>query len=387
MKLFKYIWRNISRNKVRSLLTILSVGFSLALTTVLYGFRASQVAWQQKAEQENRIVAMNVQGFSGRLPIAAVDDVRAIEHVTAAVPYAWFGGEFEQERMPFAQFATDPEYVFDVWPKFEISPDQLSEFKKNRRGAVLDARIAQKRNWNIGQKFTLKGTFYPVNLELELVGTFKSDLNTDSCWFHWAYLDESLRAAGRSEEETGNSGTIFALVDQKANIPAVIKAVDDRFASSQNPTRSQTEAAFATIFTEMLGDIQLLIMGISALVVLCLILVAANSMAMAMRERVTEIAVLKAIGFERGRVLLMVLGEAVVVAVLGGVFGLTLGCGLLQLMNMAVPQFFPFTIAEMAGPWMSYALLMAAGVGLISGLVPAFRAANLSVIDGLRRVA
>jgi putative ABC transport system permease protein len=387
MKLFKYIWRNISRNKVRSLLTILSVGFSLALTTVLYGFRASQEAWREEAEQENRIVVMNVQGFSGRLPIAAVDDVRGIDNVVAAVPYAWFGGQYETEQMPFAQFATDPDYVFDVWPEFKISPDQLKAFKENRQGAVLDARIARKRGWQIGHKFTLKGTFYPVDLELELVGTFESELNTDSCWFHWKYLDEGIRAAGRSDEEAGTSGTIFALVKQKEQIPAVIKAIDDRFGSSQNPTRTQTEAAFAQIFTEMLGDIQLLIMGISALVVLCLILVAANSMAMAMRERVTEIAVLKAIGFERGRVLLMVMGEAVVVALLGGIFGLAMGCGLLQLMNLAVPQFFPFTITEMAGPWMSYALLMAAGVGFISGLVPAFRAANLSVIDGLRRVA
>jgi putative ABC transport system permease protein len=385
VKLFKYIWRNITRNKVRSLLTILSVGFSLALTTVLYGFTASQEAWQKTASQENRIVVMNVQGFSGRLPIAAVDDVRGVSGVAAAVPYAWFGGTLGTEQMPFAQFATDPDFVFDVWPKYQIDPAQLNAFKNNRQACVVDYRIAEKRGWKIGERIQLKGTFYPVNLDLELAGTFVSEQNTDSLWFHWKYLDESLKAL--NSEAQGNSGTIFARIETAEMITASIKAIDDKFSSSDTPTRSQTEAAFAQMFVEMLGDIQFVILAISCMVVLCLILVAANAMAMAMRERVTEIAVLKAIGFERSRVLKMVLGESFVIALLGGVMGVALGCGMLHMMHLALPQQFPFSIPEMAGPWMSYSILLAGLIGLVSGLIPAIRASNLSVIDGLRRVA
>jgi len=126
---------------------------------------------------------------------------------------------------------------------------------------------------------------------------------------------------------------------------------------------------------------------IGLLVVLCLTLVAANSMAMAMRERVTEIAVLKAIGFSRRRVMVLVLGEAFLVSFLGGTLGVGMGCGLLHLMHLALPQQFPFTIIEMMGPWISYGFFVAGGIGLVSGLIPAFNASRLSVINGLRRVA
>lgn len=385
MRLLTYIWRNITRNKIRSLLTILSVGFSLALMTVLYGFMASQETWKNGASLANRIVIMNVQGFSGKVPISMVDDVRSMEGVCAAVPYAWFGGTLQEENMPFAQFATDAEQVFEVWPEMTIPKDQLEAFKSNRQGCVVDSRIAEKRGWKIGQRIPLKGTFYPVDLDLELVGIFDAPKNTDSLWFQWKYLDESLRAL--KSDAAGNSGTIFARVLNSPDIPGVIAAVDDRFASSETPTRSQTEAAFAQMFVDMLGNVQVMIRWIGLLVVLCLSLVAANSMAMAMRERVTEIAVLKAIGFSRRRVLVMVLGEAFLVSFLGGLLGVVMGCGLLHMMHLALPQQFPFTIIEMMGPWILYGFGVAAAIGIISGVVPAIQAAQLSVINGLRRVA
>ena len=385
MQLFKYICRNMMRNKIRSLLTILSVGFSLALMTVLYGFMASQETWKKDAAQENRIVVMNIQGFSGRLPIASVDEVRSIDGVVAAVPYAWFGGTFQEETMPFAQFATDPEHVFQVWPNFKISPEELKAWQDNRQGCVLDRRIAEKRGWKIGERIPLKGTYYPFDLDLELCGMFDSPKNTDSLWFHWKYLDEGLRQ--EYPEAGGNSGTIFAKIRDKSEIPTAIKAIDERFASSETPTRSQTEAAFAQMFIDMMGNIQVLIRNIGFAVVFSLSLVAANSMAMSMRERVTEIAVLKAIGFPRLRIMLMILGESCLVAFLGGVMGVGLGCLMLQMMHTAVPQQFPFSIFEMLGPWIAYGFIVAALIGLISGIVPAIRASRLSVIDGLRRVA
>lgn len=384
MKPLTYIFRNITRNKIRSLLTILSVGFSLALMTVLYGFMASQETWKNGASQANRIVIMNVQGFSGKVPISMVDDVREMDGVVAAVPYSWFGGTLQEETMPFAEFATDANEVFEVWPEMIISDDELKAWKSNRQGCVVDRRIAEKRNWKAGQRIPLKGTFYPVNLDLELMGIFDAPKNTDSLWFHWKYLDESLLAM--ESEAAGNSGTIFARVAESTNIPNVIHAVDDRFASSDTPTRSQTEAAFAQMFVDMLGNVQVMIRWIGLLVVLCLSLVAANSMAMAMRERVTEIAVLKAIGFSGRRVLVMVLGEALMVSFLGGILGVVMGCGLLHMMHLALPQQFPFTLIEMMGPWITYGFFVAGGIGLISGLIPAIQASRLSVVNGLRRV-
>ena len=385
MKTFKYIWRNIRRNPIRSLLTILSVGFSLALMTVLYGFLASQETWKNGAAQANRIVVMNIQGFSGKLPISTVDDVRSTKSVAAAVPFSWFGGSYQDEQMPFAQFATDPEHVFDVWPEYSIPPEQLEAFKANRQGCVLDRRIAERRGWNVGDRVPLKGAIYPFDLDLEISGIFDSPKNSDSLYFHWDYLNEGLKQ--QNFPEIDNAGTIFARISSPESIPTVIKSIDDKFASSDTPTRSQTEAAFAQMFVDMLGNVQVLIRNIGLAVVFSLSLVTANSMAMAMRERVTEIAVLKAIGFPRSRVLFMVLGEACAIAMLGGFLGVGMGCLFLQGMNSLMPQFFPFTVMEMLGPWISYGLIAAAFLGLTSGIVPAIRAAQMSVIDGLRRIA
>lgn len=384
MKSLKYIWRNVSRNKLRTSLTILSVGFSLALMTVLHGYMAMQGVWGQEAKKNNRIVVLNIQGFSGALPIANVEKVRSVEGVKDAVPYAWYGGNYLDEQMPFAQFATDAEHVMNVWDEFRIDPAELKAWQEDRQGCVVDRRLAEKWKWKIGDRIPIKGTYYPFDLDLKLCGMYDAPQYTDSLWFHWKYLDEGLRAL--SARGSGNSGTIFAKTTSAGVIPDVIQTIDAQFASSQNPTRTQTEAAFAQMFSDMLGNIQAYIRNIGIAVVFSLSLVAANAMAMSMRERTTEIAVLKAIGFPRGRVLGMILGEAVLISLMGGLLGMGLGSAAIEGMHGISTQFFPFGILDIAGPWMLVLLGAAAAIGLVSGIVPGIRAAQMSVIDGLRRV-
>lgn len=389
MKSLKYIWRNVTRNKLRTSLTILSVGFCLALMTVLHGYMAMQDIWAAEAEKYNRIVVMNTQGFSGAVPIAYVDRIRRIKGVRAAVPYSWFGGNYKEEQMPFAQFGTDAEQAFEVWTELTIDPAQLQAWRDNRQGCVADRRLAAQRGWKIGERIPLKGTFYRFDLDLELVGTFDAPQNTGSLWFHWIYLDEGLKQRGVNAvlgERTGNAGTIFAKAESAAAIPGIIEAIDDQFASSDNPTRTQTEKAFAQMFTDMLGSVRFYILIIGLTVVFSLSLVAANAMAMSMRERTTEIAVLKAIGFSRLRVLWLVLGEATLISLFGGLLGMALGCAFLQLLNGMNPQLFPFAIQELVGTWLLYLFAIAAGIGLISGIVPAVLAAQQSVVNGLRQV-
>jgi putative ABC transport system permease protein len=384
MKSIKYIWRNVTRNKMRSLLTVLSVGFSLALMTILYGYLAMQDQWGSEASKHHRIVIMNTQGFSGAVPIAYVDRVRGMEGVEAAVPYAWYGGTYKEQQMAFAQFGTDPDNVFKVWSEFKIDPDQLKAFQENRQGCVADRKLADRMKWKIGERIPLKGTFYTFNLDLTLVGVFDAPQTTDSLWFNWTYLDEGLRMGG--SPLTGNSGTIFAKTKDPASMPTLCKAIDERFSSSDNPTRTQTESAFAQMFSDMMGNIQAYIFNIGLAVVFSLSLVAANAMAMSMRERTTEVAVLKAIGFSKLNVLWFVLGESCWISVLGGLIGIGIGCLCLQVLHTMSAQFFPFSVFEFAGPWMLMLLATAAGIGFVSGIVPAIRAAQLSVVDGLRRV-
>ncbi|MFO0915835.1 MAG: ABC transporter permease [Pirellulales bacterium] len=384
MKTLKYIWRNVARNKLRSALTIVSIGFSLALLTLLVGYMAMQSVWENEAGRHHRIVVMNTQGFAGLVPIAYVDRVRQFEGVRAAVPYSWFGGNYKEEKMPFAQFATDPEYAFAVWDEYQIDPAQLKAWQTNRQGCVADRRLVERRGWKIGERIPLQGAIYPVALDLELVGVFDAPQNTDSLWFNWYYLDELLKQkVGRGD---GNAGTVFAKTERSDLMASLSKTIDDRFSSSDNPTRTQTEAAFAKMFTDMLGNIQAYIRNIGLAVVFSLSLVAGNTMAMSIRERTTEIAVLKALGFSRLRVLWMVLGESCGIALLGGLLGILIGCLCLQGLHQLSPQFFPVAIGDLVGSWLLWMVALALGIGLVSGIVPAVRAAQLSVIDGLRRV-
>ncbi len=369
---------------MRSLLTIMTVCFSLAMMTVLYGYVVMQDAWSLAAAKNGRVVVMNIQGFAALLPIAYVDRVRSMPAIKAAVPYSWYGGTYKDERFTFAQFATDPQSAFDVWDEYEIDPQQLSDWQNNRRGCVVDRRTAERRGWKIGERIPLQGNIYPFDLDLTLCGIYDSPQPTDSLWFHWEYLDEGLKQMGG--RESGNAGTVFAKAKPTADIPALCQQIDERFANSDHPTRTQTEAAFAQMFTAMLGNVRAYIRNIGLAVVFSLSLVAANAMAMSMRERTTEIAVLKAIGFRRTRVLCMILTESCLISSLGGLLGVALGCGMLYLLNSASPQIFPMALNDLAGPWLLSGLIVAAAIGLVSGLVPAVRAAQLSVVDGLRRV-
>lgn len=385
MHTLKYIWRNVMRHKLRTSLTVMSVGFSLAFMTVLHGFMAMQNTWAKSANK-NRVVVMNVQGFAGRLPIAHIDKIRKVENVVDAAPYQWYGGEYGNEKPTlFNQFATDAEHVFTVWSEFVADPAQLEAWRNDKQGCMVDQDLAEQRKWQIGDKIPLKGTFYPFDLDLRISGFFKNPEGpTDTVMFHWKYLDEGLRnmnARGHS-----NSGTIFARTKSAADMPIVMEEIDKTFESSDYPTRSQTEGAFAQMFTDMMGNMKMFVLIIGIAVVFSLSLVTATGMAMSMRERTTEVAVLKAIGFKPGRILRMVLGESLLIALLGGILGVVGGCALMQAIHLSSRMIFPISVTQFAGPWMFTMIGVAGIVGLVSGIVPAIRAANLSVIDGLRRV-
>lgn len=182
----------------------------------------------------------------------------------------------------------------------------------------------------------------------------------------------------------GNCGTIFFKARSAEIIPELCEAIDQRYASSPNPTNTQTEKAFSQMFVKMAGNVQSFILFIAVFVTISLSLVAANGMAMSMRERTTEIAVLKAIGFQNGTVLSLMLGEAMLIAAIGGLLGVAAGRGIYALGH----KFAPMIIATSSMPWtvLAYGMLVAAGIGLASGIVPAVLASRLSVVNGLRRI-
>jgi putative ABC transport system permease protein len=386
MKFMPYVLKNVLRNKVRSTFTILSIAISLFLVTLLYGYLEFQDELAGISAQYNRLVVTHRQGLTTLIPVSHVDKVRAIEGVKAASGMSWFGGKYKEERMTFAQFATDPNQIFTVYDEYQVPPDQLSKWQHDRTGCVVGKRIARNKGWKLGEKIVLKGDIYPVDLELTIDGIYDGaeTADLDMLWFHWSYLDEALKE--NRSPIAGMIGIVSVKVASAAALPEVAHRIDKRLVGTDAPSRAMTEQAFQQSFMEMIGNVQAFIRNTALAVVFSLVCVAGNAMAMSLRERTREVAVLKAIGFQRPMVMTLILSEAIAIAVIGGLIGSFGAKGLfatLDLSQIPIPGLNMFYI-----PWKTAlnGLLLAAAIGLISGIVPAYRAARLSVVDGLRRV-
>ncbi|MDA8744627.1 ABC transporter permease [Rubripirellula amarantea] len=386
MKLLVYIWRNVTRNKLRSSLTILSVGFSLALMTILYGYLTMQSLVEAEADKYDRVVVLNKLGFASPLPIAHVTRIQSLDSVVTAMPFAWFGGNYENKQATFAQFAVDPDVAFDIYEEYEISDEHLQAFKSNRQAAVCNEQLAEDMGWKLGDRIPLQGMIFQIDLDLTLVGTYKTSGNFSAIWFDWEYADEEMKK--KFYGYPMGAGSIYVKCADRDDVEGVCQEIDEMFANSENSTKTRTEAAFARMFADMLGDVQTYIRYISLAVVFALALVAATAMAMSMRERTTEVAVLKAIGFSKQRVLALVLGESTLIAAIGGLLGIAGGLGALHMLSQVpvAAALFPIAVSDLIGVWLVGLAAVAGAIGFVSGVVPAILAANLSVIDGLRRV-
>jgi putative ABC transport system permease protein len=396
MKYLNYIYRNARRNPVRSLLTIASTGICLSLMMILQSFFAMGDEANASVRVSNRIVSLNANGFAGMIPVARVKEVAQLDGVMAASAFAWVGGKYRDEIMPFAQFAVDADTIFTILDEFTVPPDQLAAFRENKDGCVIGRKLADEKNLKLNDVLALKGDAYPVDLNLTIRGIYDGPGNRDlrMCLVRWDYFDEALKRVvirgssltPASARISGNAGMIFIKCKNGDVMAPLCKQIDTSYRNSDFPIRTQTEEAFGKMFEEMLGDMKSMIRIIGLAVVVSLLCVAGNSMAMAMRERTSEVALLKAIGFNRRLILFMVLTEAVLVAGLGGVIG-TLGskffCDTVDISRYTA-GFLPFFYVpwDIALQGVAVALL----IGLASGLIPALRAANLSVVDGLRRV-
>lgn len=385
MKFLPYIIRNVMRNKLRAAFTGMSIAISLFLVTVLYAYLNVQDEQGEESKKYARIIVTAKQGLTFPVPIAHLEKVRALPGVKAAVPLSWFGGKYQDEKIPFGQFATDANQILDVLSEYHVAEGSLDAFKSDRGGCLVGSGAAKKRNWKVGDHIVLKGELYPVSLELTIDGIFdgpKTD-QLESLWFHFTYLDELLKK-DRSRQ-AGNAGTIFVKAESPDDLNELIDRIKEKFKNNEAPVRPVTEQAFRQMFAEMIGNVKAYIRNVALAVVISLMLVAGNAMAMSMRERTREVAVLKAIGFTRMIVLALVLFEAILIAVAGGLVGV-MGAKLLfstvDVFN-GIPGFSSFYI-----PWSTaiFGMTLSAMIGLFSGIIPAWRAAQVSVVDGLRKV-
>lgn len=387
MKFLGYIFRNARRNPIRSVLTVASISVCLFLMMMLLSFLSINHEINSSARIYNRIVAMSSQGLAQPVPIARLNEIAALDGVAAVTPFSWYGGKFRDRVMPFAQFGVDAQTIFKIYDELTIPPDQLKAFQEDKAGAVIGKKLAEDWDLKLGDPLPLKGDLYPMDLDLVVRGIYDGPANRDlrMCMFRWDYFDEGLRKYNQGKM-AGNAGIVVVKCKNAAVMAPLCKKIDDSYRNSDTPTRTQTEEAFGEMFAEMFGDMKGFIQRVGLAVVFSLICVAGNAMAMSMRERTTEVAVLKAIGFSKGRVIFLVMAEAMIVAGVGGIIG-ALGSKLLfDWVDIAkfTAGFLPFFYI----PWSTalWGLGASLVIGLLSGFIPAIQAANLSVVNGLRKV-
>jgi putative ABC transport system permease protein len=327
-----------------------------------------------------RIMTRHKVSLANFLPIYYRDKIRSVPGVVHVVPMTWFGGKYKDEKPEnfFAQFATDPEEYFDVAADKIMPPDQLEAWKKDRAGCAVDSELAKKHNWKIGDRIILQGTIFPTNLELTLRGIYTIDPPNSALYFHAKYLEESVSWFKDS------AGFYFTRVDTPENMPKAARAIDAMFHSTPVPTKSESEQAFRLDFIATLGNVKAFILSICGAVVFTMLLVCANTMAMSIRERTREVAVLRTLGFTRERILQLLLSEALAIALLGGLFGVLLGTlliGALSRPGLALPVAMHMTWATAL-----VVMLVAAFIGVASALIPSYRASRLRIVDALRYI-
>jgi putative ABC transport system permease protein len=387
MKYLTYVLRNARRSPVRSLLTIASTAVSLFLMMILASFFQINEEVSSTLGVYNRIVTMSSQGFAGRVPIVRNREIAAMAGVVVSTPFSWFGGKFGEETNPFAQFGIDPKTFFMIYDELSVPDDELKAFQEDKAGCVIGRKMATERNLKVGDPLPLKGDIYPVDLKLNIRGIYDGPSNRDlrMCVFSYDYLDDLLKQSSQVRS-AGNAGIIVAKCKSADEMPSICRKIDAEYLSSDTPTRSMSEEAFGKMFSDMLGSLKGIMKLISFSVVFSLMCVAGNAMAMALRERTTEVAVLKALGFGTQLVLFLILAEAMIVSGIGGALG-TLGCKLLcDVVDLSrfSGGFLPFFFV----PWNTaiLGLVVSLLIGFASGLIPAVRASRLSVVNGLRKV-
>ena len=383
MRLSKFVRKNAFRNKRRSFLTILSIAFPLLLLSFLLSLWRAFYGNDLRSEQSNqRLIVRHKVSLTNLLPMSYEEKIRAIPGVSHVVPMAWFNGSYKDQKPEnfFARFGTDPSEFFDVYPELSIAPDQLAAWKKDRAGAVCDETLAKKYGWKLGDRIVIQGDIYPIQLELNLDGIFHASLPNNALYFNWKYVEEGVSFAN------GQAGLYSVMVDSPKDVDPASKAINAAFDNAPEPVKAETEKAFGLDFVNTLGNVKAFILIISSAAVLTILLVSGNTMAMSIRERTREVAVLKTLGFERKTILGLFVGEAVAISLIGGILGTLIAVVPLFIASQS-PQGTVFLVA--LREW-RFTAPVAWGVAILAGFlssaIPAYGASRTGIVEGLRHI-
>jgi putative ABC transport system permease protein len=383
--MFRYlplILKNCWRNRRRTTLTILSIGVSMCLLGVLIAVYHALYFSEPTPEQALRLVTRNRISLTVPIPLFYRERIKQIPGVKQVMTSQWYGGVYKDARDPknfFARFGVEPDKLFTIYSELTIPEDQKQAFLRDRTGCVIGRDLANKFNFHVGDRITLTGDIYPGTLELTVRGIFDSPRKSEVLYFNWAYVAEGL-----PEERKGDVGTFTIVCDSPGAVPRVANAIDDEFHNAPVQTRTETEQAFVLSFVSFLGNVKLFLLSICAAVMFTVLLVSANTMAMSVRERVREVGVLKTLGFTGPNILLIILGEACAISVLGGGLGFLLSTFLTGGVRNSPAGIFLPAVKPFDPIVASICILVALSIGLLSAFVPAFSASRTPIVEALR---
>jgi putative ABC transport system permease protein len=384
VKYFHLIWKNAWRKKIRTSLTILSVFVAFLLFSLLSAIGFAFRGGVDVADAE-RLVVIDKISLINPIPMSYLNRIAATPGVHSVTHANWFGGFYQEPRNQFGQFPVDPQSYFDMHPEFNMPGEQLEAFKRNRVGAVVGQELATTYGWKVGDRIPIQGTIWTKadggrTWEFDLEGIFSTDDprgSTVLMLFQYDYFDEARAFA------KGTVGWYILRVASGADPIQVANAIDQQFANSPNETKTSTEAAFAQSFMKQFGNIALIVTMILGAVFFTLLLVSGNTMSQSVRERISELAVLKTLGFTDRTVLGIVLSESILIMLMGGLLGLGLGWLVVQGLAQPMAAFLPGIF--LSGTAVAGALAIMIGAGILAGIFPALKAMRLSIIDALAR--
>lgn len=385
MRFLGLIWKSMTRSWVRTLLVLGTVAMSVFLITVLQSLLTTLDAVSNNPNSSNRVVVRHKSGLTQVLPRSYEAFLRQQPEVESVCGLQWFGGYYKDPANFFANFASDEETLFAIFREefgaAGLTEAQLKDYLRDGTGCIVGESLAKKNGWKVGDVVPLTGTIFPINPRLTIRLIFKSDKpsNENVLHFHYKLLEEGV------PRMKGRVGTFFVRLKHPDDIPKIIERVDRHFANSAAETLTETENAFNLSFVKMLGNIGAIIQGISAAVLVAVLIVTAGTMAMVIRERGTEIAVFRAMGFRSGQVMALQLAEGALLVFLGGLLGTLMAVlvagGVRAALGAVMPFFADFAVAPR-----TMLLCMGTGlaVGLLSTFIPAYAATRKPITEGLK---
>lgn len=379
----RLVFRNALRNPRRSILTVLSIGASFCLLGVLLSLYHSFFFSEPTPEAARRLIVRHRVSLMNYMPVSYLDRIRQVPGVVDVMIFQWFGGVYKDSRDLknfFGRLSVEASKMRRMYPEYKVDDAEFEAFAADRAGCLVGRPLAARHGFKIGDRITLKGDIYPVDLELTVRGFYDRSRDNESLFFHQEYLRESLPPDRRDL-----ISTFGVLVESADRVTEVAAAIDRLFENAPEPTLTETERAFELGFLSYMGNVKAFLLVLSGALTFTLLLVAANTMAMSVRERVRETAILKTLGFTRGALASIVLGESALIALPGGVLGVALASALCALLRLT-PILWA-DLKELHVPWSVAAICLAAAlfIGLAGSLPPALHSARQPVIDALRK--